>query len=310
MRRPLVEFNVPQEKLEAMFAPSNELTTRSWEKIWMQNVVENLNICPNPRSALDLITNVNRHICFVVGAGPSLRKLKKHAPAFHPDWGILVTDHSLKAVLEAGLKPTIVITMDGHQKTEPVILEGFDMLNDKYPETPVVVDMVCCPSVSEKIKNPYWFRNVGNSDHIVSRYINREAPQTMLMGHGGNVGSVCAIFAKFICFARHVVLIGMDSAMKEGTKRDGYWYGREMPAEHQYLDVTDIYGRPIVTMANLHNYKWWMDHFCFTNDDVEWINANDGGFLGVCNQSSNFNHFVYEPLEKLIPRLHAHGEED
>ena len=293
MRRPLVEFNVTEEQLGKMFAPSNELTTQSWEKIWMENVVQNLNICPNPRPMLELVNNVNKHIAFAVGAGPSLRKLKKHAPGIHPDWGILTTDHSLKAVLEAGLKPTIVVTMDGHQKTEDVILEGFDMLAATFPETPVAVDLVCCPSVTEKIKNPFWFRNVGPSEHIISRYVQREAPQVSLMGHGGNVGSVCAIMAKFICFARHVVLIGMDCAMKEGTKRDGYWYGRIMPETHQYVDFSDIYGRPITTMANLHNYKWWMDHFCYQNDDVEWINANDGGFLGVCSATQNYNHYKY-----------------
>ena len=42
MRRELVEFNITQQQLEQMFAPSNALTTTSWEKIWMQNVVENL----------------------------------------------------------------------------------------------------------------------------------------------------------------------------------------------------------------------------------------------------------------------------
>jgi hypothetical protein len=310
LRRPLVEFNVSQEQLEKMFGPSNDLTTLSWEKIWMDNVVENLNICPNPRPMMELVTNVNKHITFVVGAGPSVRKLKKHAAGIHPDWGVITTDQSLKAVLEAGLKPTLVVTMDGHQKTEDVILEGFDMLAELHPDVPVVIDLVCCPSVAEKVKNPFWFRNHGESDHIISKYVNREAPQVSIMGHGGNVGSVCAIMSKFICFSRHVVLIGLDSAMKEGTKRDGYWYGRIMPESHAYLDVSDIYGRPIVTMANLHNYKWWMDHFTYQNDDVEWINANDGGFLGVCSATANYNHYKYMPLPEAIAHLQAHGEED
>jgi hypothetical protein len=48
MRRPLVEFNVTPEQLEQMFAPSNELTSKSWEKRWLDNVVENLNMHPDP----------------------------------------------------------------------------------------------------------------------------------------------------------------------------------------------------------------------------------------------------------------------
>jgi hypothetical protein len=98
--------------------------------------------------------------------------------------------------------------------------------------------------------------------------------------------------------------------MKEGTKRNGYSTDQEMPEHHHYLDVGDIYGRPITTMANLHNYKWWAEHFCYMNDDVEWINANDGGFLGVKDQVANFNHFKYLTLEQAVEHLKDHSEDD
>lgn len=310
MRRPLVEFNVTPEQLEQMFAPSNELTTISWEKRWMENVIENLNTFPNPPNLKSLLGQINSHILWVVGAGPSVRRLKKYGKDFDPSWGILVTDHSLLAVLEAGLKPTLVCTMDGHQETEPIILEGFDKLNQMYPETPVLTDLVSCPSVVEKIKNPFFFRSAGNPAHIMTKYIMREVPDIGLMGHGGNVGSACLVMAKYFCFARHVGIIGLDSAMREGTKRNGYYYGRNMPEIHQFIDVVDIYGRPIVTMANLHNYKWWAEHFCYSNDEIEWLNVNDGGFLGVCNPQQNYNHFKYMTLPEAITYLKEHGEED
>ena len=312
MRRQLIEFNVTSEQLEAMFAPSNALTTTSWEKRWLDNVVEVMNLFPEPRPMAELIGQINRHISWVIGAGPSIRRLKKYGKDFDPSWGVFVTDHSLLPTLEAGLKPTLVITMDGHQETEPVILQGFDLLNQMYPETPVLVDLVCCPSVAEKVKNPYFFRSAGNPEHILTKYIMREVKnwQAMQMGHGGNVGSVCLVMAKFFSFSRHVGIIGLDSAMREGTKRNGYFYDRAMPEHHTYLDVSDIYGRPITTMANLHNYKWWADHFCYINDDIEWINANDGGFLGVCSATQNYNHYQYMTLPQAIAYLKEHGEED
>ena len=310
MRRPLVEFNVTPEQLEAMFAPSNVLTTQSWEKRWMDNVVENLQRFPNPPPMREMMTTLNRHISWVIGAGPSIRRLKRYGKDFDPSWGIIVTDHGLKQALESGIKPTLAVTMDGHQEDESAILEGFDLLAEMYPETPVLTDLVCCPSVVEKIKNPFFFRSVGNPEHIMTKYIAREVPKIDMMGHGGNVGSVCLIMAKFFCFSRHVGIIGLDSAMQEGTKRVGYYHGYVMPETHQFIDVSDIYGRPIVTMANLHNYKWWADHFCFFNDDVEWVNANDGGFLGVCNANQNYDHFKYMTLPQAIAYFKDHGEED
>ena len=310
MRRPTTEFNLTTQDLEKMFGPSNDLTVKSWEKRWMSNIVENLNVHPNPRPMNQLLTKINKHTSLVCGAGPSLRKLKKRAHLIPSYWGIVVTDHALLAVLEAGIKPTLVCTMDGHQETEPAIIEGFKRLAEEHPDVPVLVDLVACPSVVELIKEPYWFRSCGDPAHILGRYVNRECPHVDRMGHGGNVGSVCAIMAKFFMYSKHVIFIGMDKAMQEGTSRLGYWHGYIMPDEHQYVSVADIYGRPITTMANLHNYKWWLEHFTYTNDDVEWIISNDGGFLGVASASHNFNHWKFATLDEAVEYLHGHDEID
>ena len=310
MRRKLVEFNVSVEQLDQMFGPSNELTVESWKKRWLDNVVENLNIVTHPRPMNELLTQLNSHVILACGAGPSLRKLKRAAPLIPPNWGIVTTDYGLLAVLQAGLKPTLVISMDGHQETEPDLLEGFNQLNELHPDVPVILDIVTCPSVVEQVKNPFFFRSMGPHENFLNRYVMKEVPHIDQMGHGGNVGSVCCIMAKFYCYARHVVLIGFDSAMKEGTTRGNYWNEKVAGNDHQYIQVADIYGRPIWTMANLHNYKWWLDHFCWCNNDVEWINANDGGFLGVCDPVSNYNHFTYLPLEKAVEHLKDHSEDD
>lgn len=313
-RRPKMEFNVTTEQLEQMFAPSNILTTQSWEKIWQDNIIENLRMNNDPRPMSELVGMLTHHIAWVIGAGPSVRKLKKYGKDFDPAWGVFVTDHSLLPALEAGLKPTLVITMDGHQSTEPVILEGFDLLKNLYPETPVLVDLVCCPSVVERLvpESCFWFRSAGNPDHILTKFMQRNVPRyaNMQMGHGGNVGSVCLVMVKFFGFARHVGIIGLDSAMEEGTTRKGYFYDRVMPDNHQYVQVSDVYGRPITTMANLHNYKWWADHFCYQNDEIEWLNANDGGFLGVASATHNYDHFKFCTLPEAIAYLKGHGEDD
>lgn len=314
MRRPLIEFNLSSDDLNRMFGPSNELTVKSWEKRWMDNIVENLRLYPQPVPMRSLLTQVNRHVSLVCGAGPSLRKLKKRAHLIPKDWGIVCVDSAVGAVLAAGLRPTLVISMDGDQvgldSYGEAVIEGFTALKQAYPDTPVVLDLVCCPGVSELVQSPVWFRSVGDPAHILGRYVQRECPEIDQVGHGGNVGSMCLILAKFWCYSRHVCLLGFDSSMREGTKRNGYAHDRVMPDHHHYIDVSDIYGRPLTTMANLHNYKWWAEHFCYTNDDVEWINCNDGGFLGVASPGENYNHFKYLTLEQAVDHLKDHGEDD
>lgn len=310
MRRSLVDFEVSPEQLAKMFGPSNEVTVKSWEKRWLDNVIENLRIVPKPKPLSALLTQINTHVALCCGAGPSLRKLKKRAPLIPPEWGVVGCDYSLLAILEAGLKPLFVVSMDGHQETEPAVLEGFARLAREYPEVPTITDIVSCPSVTEQLTNPYFFRSMGDHTNLINRYVMQQCSDIDQIGHGGNVGSVCCILSKFFAYARHVVLIGFDSSMKEGTTRQNYWNGKTAPDEHAYISVCDIYGRPLTTMGNLHNYKWWLDHFCHSNPDVEWINANDGGFLGVCGPSSNYNHFTYLPLEKAVEHLKDHGIDD
>jgi hypothetical protein len=310
MRRTLVEFEVTMEQLAKMFSGSNELTVRSWEKRWLDNVVENLRTVTTPRPLKQLLTNVNTHVALCCGAGPSLRKLKKRAPLIPPEWGVIACDYSLLAVLEVGIKPLFVVTMDGHQETEPAVLEGFARLAKEHPDVPVIADIVSCPSVVEQLTNPYFFRSMGEHSNTLNRYVMQQCPQIDQIGHGGNVGSVACILAKFWSFARHVVLIGYDSAMREGTYKENYWNGKNGDDDKQYVEVCDVYGRPIMTMGNLHNYKWWLDHFCYMNNDVEWINANDGGFLGVCGPDRNYNHYTYLPLEKAVEHLKDHSIDD
>ena len=191
-----------------------------------------------------------------------------------------------------------------------IALRGFDELAKVHPDVPVILDLVVCPSIAKRVKNPYWFRSAGDPEHMVTRYVNRECPQVDQLAHGGNVGSMAMILAKFWCFSRHVCILGYDSSFKEGTKSNGYWYNADMPQRHHFVDVVDIYGRPITTMMNLHNYKWWAEHFCWFNDDVEWINCNDGGFLGVASPVENYNHFKYMPLEMAVEYLKDHSEDN
>jgi len=188
MRRALEDFHLTADDLTQMFGASNEITVTSWEKRWLDNIVANLQLHPHPVPMRSLLTKVNRHVSLVCGAGPSLRKLKKQAHLIPKEWGVVCVDSAVKAVIEAGLEPTLVISMDGDQTGNDsfgeAAVEGFKLLAETYPETPVVLDLVCCPGISELVENPVWFRSASDGTHIVPKYANQQCPQVDQMGHG------------------------------------------------------------------------------------------------------------------------------
>lgn len=317
MRRPLVEFPLTPDEMNKLFAPSNELTIDSWDDRWLDNIQRNLYVHPVPPPASKLIhEEPNFHTVMVCGAGWTLRKLRKYAADIPKSWGVVASDRSLAFLLDCGIKPSLVVTMDGDQEAQPKMQEAFDRLAKEYPDVPTLVDLVCCPTIVQKIKRPYFFRSMTDERakamvHLREYLANNPDVKLDQIGHGGNVGSVCTIVSKYFLYARHIVLIGMNFCMAEGTRNTDTW---EMvpidETKHHMVDVSDLYGRPIRTMANLHNYRTWQEYFCYSNDDVEWVNCNDGGYLGVHDASANYNHFTYETLPQAIARLGDHGLED
>lgn len=317
MRRPLVEFPLKPDDMNKLFGPSNDLTVKSWDDRWLDNLQRNLYLHPVPRPCSLLVTEQpNYHTVMVCGAGWTLLKLKPYAAQIPKSWGIFATDRSLAFLLDLGIKPSLVVTMDGNQEDHPKMQAAFDRLAVEHPDVPVLVDLVTCPTIVKRIKNPYFFRSSTDETAKAMIYLREylEAnPDVKLdqIGHGGNVGSVACIIAKYFFYMRHAVLVGFNFSMAEGTNNiDSYEMVPIDETQHSFANVSDVYGRPIRTLANLHNYRTWQEYFCYSNDDVEWVNCNDGGFLGVHDPSSNYDHFTYETLPEAIKRLGDHGLED
>ncbi len=317
MHRKLVPFPLTEDDLLRLFGPSNDLTITSWDERWLYNVELNLKRYPQPRPAAALLYDVpNYHTLLVCGAGWTLRKLKPYAHMIPPSWGIVCADRAVSFVIDCGLTPSLVVTMDGDQTEEPIMHEAFRKLRWVFRRTPVPVlaDLVCCPTITHQLDNPFWFRSMTPDRALAMRYLRQWEVDTKqgidYIGHGGNVGSVCTIAAKYFLYARHIVLIGFNFSMCEGTRDVDTWEHRTLTDKHQYIDVCDIYGRPVRTIANLHNYRVWQEAFIRDNPDVEWINANDGGYLGVHDPTSNYDHYTYETLPQAIKRLGEHGLED
>ncbi|MCL6456710.1 MAG: DUF115 domain-containing protein [Gorillibacterium sp.] len=312
MRRPLITFPMKVDEVNSCFEPSNRLTVDSWDDRWLENVKYNLTRFHPLPLIRDLVYDIpNKHVVLVLGAGWTLLKLKAYAQQIPKSWGIVCADRAVSFLLECNLLPDLVVSIDGNQEDESTIVEGMRRLP---PEVPVMLDVVCCPTVTQLVKRPYFFRSVSDlktkaADYL-AEYETKHNVKIDTIGHGGNVGSVCVIASKYFLFARHVVLLGMNFSLCEGTRDVDSWERRVLTDEHKFVDVTDIYGRPIRTLANLHNYRLWLELFCHQNDDVEWVNCNDGGYLGVHSATHNYDHFTYETLPMAIQRLGDHGLEE
>jgi hypothetical protein len=313
LTRKTVRFPVEQINFEAMFGGSNKLTIKTWEERWIANVKYNRDLVDKGmqyKTALDLLALPRHHIAIVCGAGPSLKRQARYLRNVPKEWAILCADHALLPVLEEGIEPSFVVSMDGDQTPDIYIQEGIKRLRYGYPAVPVLLDVVACPTITNQVKNAYWFKSASDPETKIMRYVQELFPDITKLGHGGNVGSAVAIVATYFMFARHIILVGLDSSLAPGRERVIYYHGQIASDEHKYIDVHDIYGRNIQTVGNLHNYKIWLDHFTYSNSHVEWINANDGGYLGVNSMYDNFEHYQYMPLKDAIEYLKKHGDDD
>jgi hypothetical protein len=314
INRARVRFPVESIDFAKLFAGSNQLTIASWEDRWIHNLHFNRKLIDDRdityKSAVDLLHIPQYHKVVVCGAGPSLGRQARYLRDIPPDWGIVCADHAVHAVLDQGCKPTLVISMDGDQTDDPYIQEGMRRLRYGYPDVPTLLDVVSCTTITAQVANPYWFRTVTSPEARVVQFVRDLFPNITTIGHGGNVGSVTLIMAAFFLFAKHVIIIGMDSSLAPGLGRKLYYHDQVAADTHQYVDVHDIYGRNVQTIGNLHNYKIWLDHFTYMNNHIEWINANDGGYLSVNSAVDVFEHYRYMPLKNAIEYLKAHGPDD
>jgi hypothetical protein len=176
---------------------------------WFSNIIHNVFLLEEPQAALPAVKQVS--IC---GAGPSLDAQFPRLAENRRDTFLIATDTSLPAVLQAGMTPDAVVSIDCQHISYSHFMMGLPC--------PLYLDLASPPRVASCSPHPRFF----SGGHPLTRYIAqywRHLPE--IDTSGGNVTYAAMVLAERMG-AETIELYGADFAYPMGRSyaRGSYMY--------------------------------------------------------------------------------------
>lgn len=217
-------------------------------KRWFSNIVRNLEISNKPTPPVGPIREA-----YVTAAGPSLELYFNEIAARPKGAFLIATDTSLRALLERGIEPDAVISID----CQHISYYHFSLgMPDRIP---LFLDLASPPTVSRLASKPYFF----SSGHPLSRYIaSRFRAFPVLDTSGGNVTHAAVSLAEYLG-ASVVRLFGADFS---------YPFGKS------YARGTYIYPYFDIRQSRLKPSESLFAEFLYRNQSIDRQEDDDGSF--------------------------------
>lgn len=141
----------------------------------------------------------------IVGAGPSLDDTVQSLKSYQNKARIVVCDAALRTLLNAGVKPDFVVTLESHYGSS----RFFSGLEDQLSDVPLVYYPSSNPYLLELYPGPLLAVKNLSEDHCFANHF--EAVPYLFAGTC--VGHVAFSFAEF-CGAEEIIMTGFDLAYK------------------------------------------------------------------------------------------------
>lgn len=199
----------------------------------------------------------------IAAAGPGLETARSQLPP-RSDYNLIATDTALPALLQAGLVPDLVVSLDCQITSVQHLLDGFP------PEVPFLFDLASPPPLVRLVRRRWFFR----SRHPLAQLLPAEAfdlPEFEV--RGGNVTHLALVAARHLGSGT-ILLAGADFSYPQGRSyaRSTYvhaWFDRRQnrlqPLEHrlyafahrtpQMLREPSADGRLVATNTALMGYR-------------------------------------------------------
>jgi hypothetical protein len=251
-------------------------TRAYFEKEWSENYILNLPHLLSGKAVKDLTGSWAHRPAIVVGAGPSLNKNISLLSEFRDKALILCTDTAYKALQKHGIKPTVIVTLDGGEANYK------NMQGCTYEDIPLLMDVYTHPKISKASKAAKIVLKSHDLHGNWWRLIKPGSDSAHAFSTGGSVATASFNFARLIG-ADPIILVGEDlsypngQVYAEGTVNASRTL-EDVTKLRQLLPVENQAGETLYTTNDyLYYLRWFEDQAKHTQ--ARCINATEGGAL-------------------------------
>jgi hypothetical protein len=212
---------------ECISSVSDDYTVQSYfGKKWFVNTLANLQAAQESTATLRPIRKA-----LITGAGPSLELQVDTLKQQRSSGFLIATDTSFPALVEYGIKPDLVISIDCQQISYLHFLLGFPR------DIPLILDLASPPDLTRLSDKLIFF----TSGHPFSQYVNSHWRQFPYIDTSGGNVSHAAISLADALGAQEIHLFGTDFSFPEGKSyaRGTYIYPFFRMKETRFDPVED-----------------------------------------------------------------------
>jgi len=266
----------------------NTATLKRFDRLWTKNTFKNAKYFFTLNGISSLRGKFKGLPAIVIGAGPSVEKVKEDLINYKKDVVLIAVDTAFTPLLKMGIVSDFVVTVD------PQLINSYYLRNPIAEEIKKLPILVADPSV-----HPITFRNYTGKKLLTSsvftpgKLIEKFSGEKGNIAAGGSVATAAFDLARIIG-ADPIVLIGLDLSYKDGkTHLSGSLYesyilstinrfntSETIFAKHLNNSicqkVDDKNGKKVFTDKRMWLYKsWFEDQIQYTKSKV--INATEDG---------------------------------
>lgn len=248
-------------------------TNTIFSDIWFRCQIDNSQFLRRSYAGLRTAEQCQGRPAIVVSAGPTLAK---NIDLLHELKGkalILCVDTAYKPLTQHGIQPDFVVTIDA----QPKVMRKF--ADTDIFDQDLITSYMCATDVLKAHRG----RIAAVSEKHV--YLDRcydELGIELLNAHsGGSVACTALSVAKELG-ADPIVMVGQDLAYTNEQSHiagTAFYHEGVAAVSQGMLEVESVDGGTVYTTHNLNSYRNWIESFAAVNEDVEVIDATEGGAL-------------------------------
>ena len=246
------------------------ITSLHFSKQFFKCFMNNISTIVNSTIINKLKNKFDGRPAIVVSAGPSLEKNVQLLREVQDKFIIITGGRTLKTLLDEGVTPDFVCTVDPGEASYTVIKEALDC------SVPLLFSEVS----NYKITNEYngkkiFFKDMDFED-ITNDLLDIKVDS---LKQGGSVAHVCISLAGYLG-CNKIIFIGQDLAYTNNKYHAESAKANEknsISKNENYLYVDDIYGEKVPTTMILDFYRKNIEQMIVANEHITFINSTEGG---------------------------------